>query len=79
MFGVDNVRHMFGIPLPKNVCGRKRSNIRLLRRILIFLIKHIVFPQFGVPNNIVDFDVMITLLFGMSNVIQFFINLIMLG
>ena len=54
MFGVDNVRHMFGIPLPKNVCGRKRSNIRLLSRILIFLIKHIVFPQFGVPNNIVD-------------------------
>ena len=54
MFGIDSVRHMFGIPLPKNVCGRKKIKYSAIKSYFDLFIEHIVFSQFGVPNNIFE-------------------------
>ena len=79
MFGIDSVRHMFGIPLPKNVCGRKKIKYSAFKSYFDLFNKTYSISAVWRAKQYSGFDVMIILLFGMSNVIQFFINLIMLG
>ena len=79
MFGIDSVRHMFGIPLPKNVCGRKKIKYSAFTSYFDLFIEHIVFSQFWRAKQYIRVEVMITLLVVMNSEIQFFINLIMLG